>query len=363
MACRDRTSKFMSYRDLSFAGSRFRRRNRERNAIGGGGGGKGRSSRQPRMRPGGVGGGRGGRGDYVAVTVGEVDDDHHATDGDGPVWMEFRDHVNNCIHETDQLLDELQNAHRSQLSGFGMDVEQKAEDIAHRVTQKLQEAQHSINLVYPKNKKKEPDAPLSSEEVVGACCDVSVPPMSSMSVFECLFRNSSGHFACTPFKPQVTVWNTVPVAHRLKVFLRRRLLYGYWYLLFVHLLRPTVVQVKRNVQTELSQKLYRVTTEFRKQQKQFIRDKLVCNCAIVICISSAFAIQFFLSLSLPVQTRTDMCHSASICFLDLNLGLSRRPLSKRKASLQTTFSTPPRTLSSLQTAMTFLMRSSRAWYE
>lgn len=154
MAFRDRTAKFLSYRDLNFAGSRYRRQaaRRTTRGAGAGGGGAGKSrTRTSRSR------------DYVAVTVGEEDD---SDDESSPVWTEFRDHVNNCIHEADQLLRELRQMHRSELGGFGSDsVQQKSEQVADRVTSKIKEAENSINMIYPKKEQK-PKGSESSEEVV-----------------------------------------------------------------------------------------------------------------------------------------------------------------------------------------------------
>jgi len=148
MACRDRTSKFISYRDLNFAGSLYRRRAARRNRLGGGGA-KPRT-RTSRSR------------DYVAVTIGDVDEE---SDEGAPVWTEFRDHVNNSIHEIEQLLSDLKDMHRSELGGFGIDnVQQKSEDLATQVTAKIKDAEHGIKMVLPKSKRNVKSA--SAEDVV-----------------------------------------------------------------------------------------------------------------------------------------------------------------------------------------------------
>ena len=180
----------------------------------------------------------------MAVTMGEVVDDELSDGEDStPVWAELRDHVNNCIHDVDRLLDDLRTMHRSELSGFGVEaVQQKSENLATRITAKIKEAERSINLVYPRSQQKKKGQE-TVEELVrirtlvllcgGGCC------WCGCVLCFCFFGVSRS----PPTHPHART------------------------------IEPG--QVKRNVQTELSQKLYRVTMQFRGQQKQFIHDKLV----------------------------------------------------------------------------------------
>lgn len=166
MAFRDRTHKFISYRDLNFAGSLYRRQAARRvSGVSINGPEISQRSSRNRKKPWTR---TNEHKDYVAVTVGEIE----SSDGDErdsdeahcrPIWMDIRDQVNNYIYTIDGLLGDLRQAHRADLDGFRINTSRHTMDsLAEKITAHLKEADKNINMIYPKTSaskiKEEPEA-------------------------------------------------------------------------------------------------------------------------------------------------------------------------------------------------------------